>query len=469
MLDALHLEVPAILDEDKSGLLRLAEVLAEARHLPWETALQRTLGLLCRLNRSALTLLERQRALQSFSEEYRFYSNGYPGTGAPPAAFLQLCEELALGFKRLLLQLLQSRHPSPPHLTWCLYMAAHFLTQALLRHYQRYQEPPPGLWRDAHLLYWLGEQRDCLDEPIAAAFQPTPADSLRGLHQQILLFALSNPFHLTEDEGPRLFGALAPLAGLARLLPWDEEDDSEGALVDLGEGRPYWPPQQPLVASPHPTLRRLELGALSIALDEPAPLQSEAEHDLLERVRPHWSGRPQRRHPRADHGARCHLIVGLAAIHTHLLGPLPLGGNARMLDASSGGARLLCDAGPGAEVPVGQLVLLLSSSGTPTLALVRWRHLNGEGLHLGLRYLKGLPRPAWLRRTPTTQPHPAILQSTPAPGVGWHHGLWLPRGQFAEDENLWLQLASVNNQGRFLLPGANLDTPLVTRHPLRLA
>lgn len=120
------------------------------------------------------------------------------------------------------------------------------------------------------------------------------------------------------------------------------------------------------------------------------------------------------------------------------------------------------------QLQVGQLVLLLTY-GTPTLALVRWRHLNAEGLHLGLRYLKGLPRPVWLRRAPNAQTHPGVLQSTPAPGNGWHHGLWLPNGQFATGENLWLQLASVHNQAILPLPESNLGTSSVTRHPLRLA
>ena len=78
---------------------------------------------------------------------------------------------------------------------------------------------------------------------------------------------------------------------------------------------------------------------------------------------------------------------------------------------SPGGARLLCNINEGGQLQVGQLVLLLTD-GTPTLALVRWRHQGSEGLHLGLRYLKGLPRPVWLRRAPNAQTHPGVLQST---------------------------------------------------------
>lgn len=38
-----------------------------------------------------------------------------------------------------------------------------------------------------------------------------------------------------------------------------------------------------------------------------------------------------------------------------------------------------------------------------------------------------------------------------------------------EGENLWLQLASFDNQTILPLPTANLATPHVSRHPLRLA
>lgn len=466
-LDALRLEVPDIREDSSVSPAEIAERLAAARLLEAEHGLQQVLGLLFTLNRSGMTLLERQRALQSFSDEYRHYA-GLANRHPPPnALFVRLCGELATGFKRLLLQILQGRQPSLPHLAWCLYMAQHFLAQQLLRHYQLYQEPPAVLWRDSHLLYWIAEHQQCLDEPVAAAFAPKPASTLRGLYQQMLLLALSNPFHLDEDECVVLFSALAPFAALARLLPWDEEDEAEGPIVDLSDSQACLTFEQSIEGDPE-NLRRFELGALLIALHEPAPLQSAVERQLLESVRQHWLGRQQRRHQRAELDGQCSLVIGLPAIHAQLLDKLPQRTEAQILDASPGGARLLCNANEGGQLQVGQLILLLTS-GTPTLALVRWRHLNAEGLHLGLRYLKGLPRPVWLRRAPNAQTHPGVLQSTPAPGNGWHHGLWLPKGQFATGEHLWLQLASVHNQAILPLPESNLGTSSVTRHPLRLA
>lgn len=466
-LDALRLEVPDIREDSSVSPTEIVERLASARHLELDNGLQQVLGLLFTLNRSGLTLLERQRALQNFSDEYRHYATLVNRAHAPSTLFVRLCGELAIGFKRLLLQILQGRQPSLPHLAWCLYMAQHFLAQQLLRHYQLYQEPPANLWRDSHLLYWIGEHQQCLDEPVAAAFQPKPASTLRGLYQQMLLLALSNPFHLAEGECLTLFSALAPLADLARLQAWDEEDDSEGPVVDLSESQACLTFDQNIEGEPA-NLRRFELGALLIALHEPAPLQSPQERQLLERVRQHWLGRQQRRHERAEFTGQCDLVVGLSAIHAQLLDKLPQRTETQILDASPGGARLLCNANEGGLLQVGQLVLLLTNS-TPTLALVRWRHLGNEGLHLGLRYLKGLPRPVWLRRAPNAQTHPGVLQSTPAPGNGWHHGLWLPKGQFSTGENLWLQLVSVHNQAILPLPESNLETPSVTRHPLRLA
>ncbi|MDH1623068.1 PilZ domain-containing protein [Pseudomonas chengduensis] len=464
--DALRLEVPEIREDNRVTPAEVAQQLAAARLLEPEHGLQHVLSLLFSLNRSHLTLLERQRALQSFSDEYRHYAS-FANPHPPSTLFVRLCSELASGFKRLLLQILQGRQPSLPHLAWCLYMAQHFLAQQLLRHYHLYQEPPPALWRDSHLLYWIGEHQQCLDEPVAAAFEPKPASTLRGLYQQMLLLALSNPFHLDEGECLALFSALAPLAALARLQAWDDEDDAEGPVVDLSESQACLSFEQSIEGEAA-NLRRFELGALLIALHEPAPLQSMQERQLLERVRQHWLGRQQRRHERAELDGQCSLLVGLPAIHAQLLDKLPQRTEAQLLDASPGGARLLCNANEGGQLQVGQLVLLLTN-GTPTLALVRWRHLNSEGLHLGLRYLKGLPRPVWLRRAPNAQTHPGVLQSTPAPGNGWHHGLWLPNGQFSSGEHLWLQLASVHNQAILPLPESNLQTSSVTRHPLRLA
>ena len=62
-LDALRLEVPDILEEQAAPLADLIEQLAAARLQPADSALQEVLGLLFRLNRCAMTLLERQRVL----------------------------------------------------------------------------------------------------------------------------------------------------------------------------------------------------------------------------------------------------------------------------------------------------------------------------------------------------------------------------------------------------------------------
>lgn len=468
MPDAARLEVPELLEDGPSVPARLADLLVQTRQLPQEAALQEVTSLLFRLNRSVLTLLERQRALQSFSEEYRHLGQALADGQAPSALFVRFCNELAIGFKRLLLQMLGGRSPSRQHLAWCLYMAQYFLAQTMLRQYQLYQEPGPVHWRDSNLLYWLGEKHDCLDEPVNAALHPQPADTLRGLYQQLLLVALSNPFHLSGEQTAALFGALAPVAGLARLLPWDIEDDAPGLLVDLARSQPCLPLEQQRSGSPL-SLRRFELGALLVSLSDPPPLQGHAEQQLLEQVRQNWMGRQQRRHSRTEVTASCNLVIGLAAIHAQLLEQRPSQCTMRIADSSPGGARLTGHPDLGPQLPVGQLLMILPANGSPILALVRWRHQNAAGLHLGLRYLKGLPRPVWLRRAPSAQTHAGILQSTPVPGSAWHHGLWLPQGQFVEGENLWLQLPAVNNQAIVPLPAANLASALVVRHPLRLA
>ena len=467
-LDALRLEVPDIIeDRPENTLAELTEKLADARRVPAETGLRDILALLLRLNRCNLTLLERQRTLQSFSVEYQFYSKAFQSNKTPTTLFIRLNHEMATGFKRLLLQILQGRNPSPPHLAWCLYMAVHFLAHSMLRHYQIYQEPPPSMWRDSHLLYWIGERQNCLDELIAAAFIPTPANTLRGLYQQMLLLALSNPFHLADGEAFELFGALAPVAGLGRLLPWDTEEEADGPIVDLGESEPCLSPNQKVTSSAE-YLRRFELGALLVALHEPAPLQTRTQHVLLEKVRPHWLGRMQRQHERSETNGSCNLIIGLNEVHKHLMGSATEQSSAEMLDSSAGGTCVLCNGDQGGNLLVGQLLLLLGGNGTSTLAMVRWRHLNSEGLHLGLRYLKGLPRPIWLRRAPGTQARPAVLQSTPEAGNIWHHGMWLTVDQFGEGESLWLQLISVNSQTVIKLPAPSLITPCVSRHTLTL-
>src|SRR3990167_5371461 len=92
-LDALRLEVPDILETEVAPLADLNEQLAQARLQPAELALQQALSLLFKLNRSAMTLLERQRALQNFSDQYRHHSKAYQGENPPTALFVHMRSE----------------------------------------------------------------------------------------------------------------------------------------------------------------------------------------------------------------------------------------------------------------------------------------------------------------------------------------------------------------------------------------
>ena len=108
--DTLRIEVPDLLEENCVPLTQLNAALAEARRQRPEQGLRQVLDLLSRHNRSAMTLLERQRGLQNVSEEYRHYASMAGSSSCP--LLVGLCDELAAGFKRLLLQMLQGRAPS---------------------------------------------------------------------------------------------------------------------------------------------------------------------------------------------------------------------------------------------------------------------------------------------------------------------------------------------------------------------
>lgn len=462
-MDVLRLDVAQIMDDkvvDTTDLQQqLTQVLALKRHDTPQAITQ----ILSTFNSLNMTLLERQRSLQSLSQAYgELLHAAHPAERLTP-----LCLALACGYKRLLLQMLQGRPPSRPHLAWTLYMALYFLSQAALRQYQCYQQPTPQQWRDCHLLYWLAEQHQCLDEYIPCAFEPLPANSVRGLYQQLLLMAQSNPFQLASEVMDRLFNALAPYAHLPQLVAWDAEDELPGLLVDLEQPLPCI--VQPANRNSDPKyLRRLDLEPMLVALNDPAPLQSALEQQLLDQVRHHWLGQQPRRHARTEQAGSCQAWVGVGLIHAHLskLRPNPI--TLDFIDVSPGGARMQLRPLESVELHIGQPVLLLTPQGHNILGLIRWRHQNAQGLQIGLRYFKGLIRPAWLRRTPNSQAHPGILQSTPMGGSIWQHGLWLSSDQFSAHERLWLQLDS-NPSKSINLPTSNIHTPYVMRCPLQQA
>ncbi|KAF1071460.1 MAG: hypothetical protein GAK45_00509 [Pseudomonas citronellolis] len=455
--DALRSAVPAPLTTAE-----LPALLAEARRRPPAEGLQACIELLHRLNHCGLTLLERQRSLQSLTQEHQYYQRGQ--STQDDQRITDFCGELAQGYQHLVEQILNGHNPSRPHLAWGLCMAQYFIGQAMLLHYLAYRQPPAALWADSHRLYRLGERLDCLDEPVATAFTPAAAGTLRGLHHQPLLLALSNPFQLISGEAALLYAALASLADLTSLEDWNDED-TDALRLDLDSDAPVSRSENNTLP-PSEYTRSLELGAVYMALETPTPLRSEQAECLLQSAAAHWSRQPQRRHVRQPQNGQCQLIAGLSAIHAHLQHNDDTGCTVEIADTSADGARLRCPSLNASELPIGQLLLVLAPSGGALLALVRWVHLDGAELNLGIHYLKGIARPAWISRAPGAQLHAALLQSSPQTAPGWQHGLWLPHGSFYEGERVWLQLASAQQRMALVVPPANRMTRWVCRYLL---
>lgn len=161
-------------------------------------------------------------------------------------------------------------------------------------------------------------------------------DTLRGLYQQALLLAWSNPFHLAEGECPAACSARWHLSPTwPAYFALDEEEDCEGAMVDLSAAQPCSPFEQPPQGDPS-HLRRFELGALLVALHEPAPKLQSEQQQQLEQVRQHWLGRQQRRHTRSEFEGACDLIIGYPPSTPNYWKKRPSHCPATMLDASPG-------------------------------------------------------------------------------------------------------------------------------------
>ena len=465
--NVLHLELPPVRSDASLALNDLEARVERARHVSVDEGLQQILGRLFICNRSDLPVLERQRVLHLFSAQYSHYQQQLQAKHATSARLIDLCTELAYGYKRLLQQIALSRSSNRPHLSWALYTALYFLAQQLLRNVEIYRQVPAWLWHDAHTLLRCAEMWKCVDTQVMCPLQPQACDTVRGLHMQMLLLALSNPYHLPAGQCLRLFDALTEYAMRANLVLWRPNDSTEAIVVDLNGEQPYLPAQS-IPERPALYIRRLELSALLLLIQNAGKTTADPHLSTLAKVQNHWQRQQARRHSREQALKPCRVAIGLEPIHQHLLGVNDNLYSAQVLDISHGGARLSCDLALQTQLDVGQLVLI-ELTDRAVLALVRWCYCAEEGLLIGVRQLRGQPCPLWLRRAPAEQAHRALLQrpnkapSRPAP-----NNLWLPKGHFSNGETLWLQPADQSTTQVIELPPPTLKTAFFNGHPLRL-
>jgi hypothetical protein len=328
--------------------------------------------------------------------------------------------------KRLILECadrsppLFGENPLPGHLGRFLRTAREIMAVCYLTHRQL----PDGFWLDAHqtglLLFEAG---------LAASPDPVrPASTLSESYQAVLLEAVADPYHFSEQE--RLWtqdvifrhGNLASVEAARTTL--------HGGVygIHAGQDKPPFPlswqqgvvPDCDLVLNTAPLVRKLALIVSQLDRDKPSTSAAPAirhpgYRDLLQRLKLIWGGSTQRataRHRPARQAQR-KFIVGFDAVFRHLAGRPEEGAavSCLLVNESLGGVALLVG-DPSFRLDIGSLVCVIRGQGDAwhDIGLVRWFKTGANGvLTFGVKFLNGKAVPITWTPAGEGREHPGLL------------------------------------------------------------
>lgn len=243
----------------------------------------------------------------------------------------QLFAELATGYK---IVVLETENQESGDAALVVQRTIVSLGNVIATCYESYAPVPPGTWAEIHQLYRHARSKNLLDEAVqdgAATISVTES------FKQVLLLAVTDPYHLMQGEVIRVldytgrfarFAELRTDSGavgqggvfLARLdsdqppkaLPKmvSEVDGETAVLLDTSR----------LTAQLSQQLGGLDAGISPADLLLPDAARDQAYRGLMKRLLKHWGVSARRHFNRKHYRAELEICVGIRAIHYFLSG-----------------------------------------------------------------------------------------------------------------------------------------------------
>lgn len=318
---------------------------------------------------------------------------------------------LAVGamYKRLIVEFAEftprlfGGNPLPGHIAGFLHSARHLLDICYISH----SEIPDGFWRDLHQTAQLIFSSGLLETADPTGRAPT----LISIYTAVVLEAIADPYHFTEQERLWLGEVIKRLGPLAKIEDAQAPGHKGVYGIRVREDKLPYPlawrkntePDCELVLNTSGPARKLALAISRIEqgrYDEQAmpQLQHPAYKALLHRLKLLWSGSMRRTTPRRmpTQPVQPRLILGFHAIHKYLSGGFENQDWAavvtgRTVNESLGGMALVVQK-PGFHLKVGTLVFIGRGEDDlfRELGLIRWFRTRGDGvLTFGIKFLRG--------------------------------------------------------------------------------
>ncbi len=247
----------------------------------------------------------------------------------------ELQVEMANSYKLLALDYAQTNPPSAA-LAPALHGSLRYLGRSLLQSALTYEITPPQLWHDINRIYAYSEQRQLHQRaiPLKDANQAEHNQSILDIYKKLVLFSISSPSRLQQNQIQRLYQNAQDWAKHG-ILGSDGEAQVQQApfIVDLGNDQP--PRYLALVRSePNAQWRFFEtrhirklVRELARESDDPAAGPANEENasraetqtglprSLIKRLLLIWKAMPKRSYPRNPQQGNLDICLGFAACY----------------------------------------------------------------------------------------------------------------------------------------------------------
>jgi len=290
-----------------------------------------------------------------------------------------------------------------------------------------HRQLPDGFWRDAHQTGLLLFERGLAATPDPAR----PSASLGDIYLALLLEAIADPYHFSEQERLWTLDVIARYGSLATLALTHSAAPGGVYGIRAGQDRPPYPlswqhdivPDCDLVLDTAQLVRKLALITSQGGRDKASPqaisaARNPAYKDMLHRLKLIWGGSSQRtaaRH-RPARPAQRKAVVGFQQVYRHLSATAAGSGEGaevtcQLVNESLGGVALLV-AAPTFRLKIGSLVCVCRGQGDAShdVGLVRWFKTGVDGaLTFGIKYLHGGLKPVLWSQVDDGRSHPGLL------------------------------------------------------------
>jgi hypothetical protein len=255
-----------------------------------------------------------------------------------------LSMEMATGYKIVAAELGKQRKGGT-QLEQAIRNAIHHYGETLLGYYQIYAPYPAGIWHNLHSLYTLADRQGLAD--VVAGDKAAPDHGMKTIaedYKQCLLLSLACPYRMRQSEIKSVNALMADWAKHCRLHATADAGASGFFTCHLDSDKPpgYLKEDQRDARDSNRIIidtRGLEepvRATIARRRESTARLSTLPDEMVLQRLMLSWGMMPKRQFPRRGGESRVRLVIGLAAIHQAIEGPV--------------GVSLACDATSSSEM-----------------------------------------------------------------------------------------------------------------------